>query len=85
VCKDLQPQGFTGTEVSAEEQEVRLEFAQCMRDNGIEDFPDPIRNGPLIDTSKMPGAPGARSIPGFDAAADKCAAIYSGELGLPGQ
>ncbi len=85
ACKDLQPPGFTGTEVSAEEQEVRLEFAQCMRDNGVENFPDPTQNGPLIDTTRMPGEPSARSIPGFDAAADKCTAIYSGELGLRGQ
>ena len=42
ACKDLQPAGFMGDEdISAEEQEVRLEFAQCMRDNGVEDFPDP--------------------------------------------
>jgi hypothetical protein len=46
ACKDLQPPGFTGDEeVTAEEQEARLEFAQCIRDNGVEDFPDPARAG----------------------------------------
>jgi hypothetical protein len=86
ACKDLQPPGFTGDqEVSAEEQETRLEFAQCMRDNGVEDFPDPVEDGPLIDTSRMPGAPGALSIPGFQAAQDKCSEVYSGELGLEDQ
>jgi hypothetical protein len=87
ACKDLQPPGFMGTEASPEEQEVRLEFAQCMRDNGVEDFPDPAPNGPLIDTTRIPSAAGrgARSIPGFDAAADTCTDIYSGELGLGGQ
>jgi hypothetical protein len=87
ACKDLQPPGFTGTEASPEEQEVRLEFAQCMRDNGVEDFPDPAPNGPLIDTTRIPSAAGrgARSIPGFDAAADTCTDVFSGELGLRGQ
>ena len=28
---------------------ARLEFAQCMRDNGVKDFPDPTGVGPLID------------------------------------
>jgi hypothetical protein len=57
ACKDLQPPGFTGDEeVSDEEQEVRLEFAQCMRDNGVEDFPDPARGDPLVDTRRIPSA-----------------------------
>jgi hypothetical protein len=57
ACKDLQPPGFTGDEdVSAEEQEVRLEFAECMRDNGVEDFPDPAEGQPLVDTNRIPSA-----------------------------
>jgi hypothetical protein len=88
ACKDLQPPGFTGDEeVTAEEQEARLEFAQCMRDNGVEDFPDPTEDGPLIDTNRIPSAAGrgARSIPGFDAAAQTCSHALSDELGLGGQ
>ena len=80
ACRDLQPPGFTGTEVSPEKQEVRLKFAQCMRDNGIKDFPDPTANGPLIDTSRMPGSPGALSIPGFKAAQEKCSDVFKGAL-----
>jgi hypothetical protein len=72
ACRDLQPPGFTGHKRSAEQQEAALEFAQCMRDNGIKDFPDPTPDAPLIDTSRMPGAPGAKSIPGFDAAMEAC-------------
>jgi hypothetical protein len=87
ACKDLQPPGFTGHTRSAQEQEHALEFAQCMRDSGVKDFPDPTRDGPLIDTSRIPSAAGrgARSIPGFQAAMQRCTAIYSGELGLKGQ
>jgi hypothetical protein len=80
ACKDLEPAGFTGTEVSPEKQEVRLKFAQCMRDNGIKDFPDPTANGPLIDTSRMPGSPGALSIPGFKAAQEKCSDVFKAAL-----
>ena len=57
ACKDLQPPGFTGDqEVSAEEQETRLEFAQCMRENGVEDFPDPAEGEPLVDTTRIPSS-----------------------------
>jgi hypothetical protein len=65
TCKDLQPPGFTGDEeVTAEEQEARLEFAQCIRDNGVEDFPDPAKGDPLVDTRRIPSAaePGGMSI-----------------------
>jgi hypothetical protein len=79
ACKDLEPPGFMGTERTAQQQEAALEFAQCMRDNGVPDFPDPTPNGPVINVN------GANSIPGFQAAKDKCSAIYSGQLGLRGQ
>ena len=87
VCRGLEPPGFTGRKRSAQEQEAALKFAQCVRENGVPDFPDPTPNGPLIDTNRIPSAAGrgARSMPGFQAAAHKCTAIYSGELGLRGQ
>ena len=72
TCKDLQPPGFTGHKRTAQEQEYALKFAQCIRDNGVKDFPDPTPDGPLIDTSRMPGDPAARSIPGLQAAMQKC-------------
>jgi len=84
ACKDLQPPGFTGDgEASAGEQETRLEFARCMRENGVKDFPDPAPDGPLIDTNRIPSAAGrgALSIPGFQAAQQRCTA-FTDELGL---
>jgi hypothetical protein len=57
ACEDLQPPGFTGDEeVVAEERETRLEFAQCMRDNGVKDFPDPADDEPLVDTNRIPSS-----------------------------
>ena len=83
ACKDLQPPGLLGGKASPQEMRERLGFAQCMRDNGIEDFPDPVQDGPLIDTSRIPSAAGkgARSIPGFQAAMEKCRDALTGALG----
>ena len=51
ACKDLQPPGFTGDhDVTDEQQEARLAFAQCIRDNGVKDFPDPAKDEPLVNT-----------------------------------
>jgi hypothetical protein len=83
ACKDLEPPGFTGGTRSPEQQKAALKFAQCMRDNGVKDFPDPTEDGPLIDTSRIPSAAGrgARNIPGFDAAIETCRDYLSGALG----
>jgi hypothetical protein len=83
ACKDLQPPGLLGGKASPQEMSARLKFAQCMRDNGVKDFPDPTQNGPLIDTTRIPSAAGrgARNIPGFQAAMEKCRDVMAGALG----
>jgi hypothetical protein len=83
VCKDLRPPGLLGGRATAQEMRQRLEFAQCMRDNGVKDFPDPTRDGPLIDTTRIPSAAGrgALEIPGFQAAMEKCRHALAGALG----
>jgi hypothetical protein len=82
ACKDLQPPGFTGTEASAEQQKERLKFAQCIRDYGVKDFPDPASGEPLVDTNRIPSAaePGGMSI--LNAAMQKCGEAFSEKLGL---
>ncbi|MEV4421259.1 hypothetical protein AB0L40_14935 [Patulibacter sp. NPDC049589] len=74
ACKDLQPPGFTGRKRDGKQQEAALAFARCMRENGVRDFPDPVEDGPLIDTNRIPSAAGrgALEIPGFRAAQDAC-------------
>jgi hypothetical protein len=72
ACGDLEPPGFTGNKRSPEQQQAALKFAQCIRDNGVKDFPDPTPDGPLIDTTRMPGNPDGRSIPGLSQAMQKC-------------
>ena len=73
ACKDLQPPGFTGDQkVSAEQQKARLEFAQCMRDNGVKDFPDPAKGEPLVDTNRIPSAATESGMSILNAAMRKC-------------
>jgi hypothetical protein len=74
ACRDLQPSGFTGNKRTPEQQQAALKFAQCIRDNGVKDFPDPDPDGPLIDTNRIPSAAGrgGSSIPGLREAMEKC-------------
>jgi hypothetical protein len=83
ACKDLEPAGFTGHKRSAQEQEAALKFAQCMRDNGVKDFPDPTEDGPLVDTNRIPSA-ARNGIAGINAAMQKCRDFAAG-AGVRGQ
>ncbi len=83
ACKDLEPSGFTGHQRSAQEQEAALEFAQCIRKNGVKDFPDPGKTEPVVDTNRIPSAatPGGTSI--LNAAMHKCGQ-YAAAAGVRG-
>jgi hypothetical protein len=83
ACRDLQPPGFTGHERSAREQDAALKFAQCIRENGVKDFPDPATDDPLVDTRRIPssGTPGGLSI--LNAAMRTCRA-YAAAAGVKG-
>src|SRR5258708_4536856 len=78
ACKDLEPSGFIGHKRSPEQQKAALKFAQCIRDNGVKDFPDPTLDRPLIDTNRIPssGTQGGMSI--LNAAMQKCRDFASG-------
>ena len=82
ACKGLEPPGFVGNKLSAGQQKVALKFAQCIRDNGVPDFPDPANGGPLVDTNRIPSAATASGMSLLKAAMRTCGAIYSGELGV---
>ena len=72
ACKDLEPLGFTGHERSAQEQEAALRFAQCIRDNGVKDFPDPVAGEPLVDTNRIPSAATTGGMSILNAAMQAC-------------
>jgi hypothetical protein len=82
ACKDLEPSGFTGHKRSAQKQEIALKFAQCIRDNGVEDFPDPTPDGPLVDTTRIPSTERNGGMSVLNAAMQKCGAAFSDKLGL---
>jgi hypothetical protein len=82
ACKDLQPPGYTGDEeVTASEQEARLEFAQCIRDNGVEDFPDPAPGDPLVDTNRIPSSATEGGMTILNDAMDACG-DFAAEAGV---
>jgi hypothetical protein len=85
ACKHLQPPGFTGGKVTPSQRSARLEFAQCVRENGVPDFPDPTSNGPIVDTNRIPSSNTAAGMTLLNAAMHTCGARLSGRLGLKGQ
>jgi hypothetical protein len=58
ACKEFEPNGGEPPQLSAEEVAQMREFAKCMRENGIENFPDPNADGGIRIESK-PGDPGS--------------------------
>ena len=83
ACKDLEPPGFTGTKRSPEQQKAALKFAQCIRDNGVKDFPDPGPDDPMIDTNRIPSAERAGGMDNLHAAMQKCRG-FAGDAGVSG-
>jgi hypothetical protein len=72
ACKHLEPAGFTGGKRSPAQQSAGLKFAQCIRVNGVPDFPDPINGQPLVDTNRIPSAATATGMSALNAAMHKC-------------
>jgi hypothetical protein len=84
ACKNLQPGLFDGPGRTPEQQAAALEFAECMRDNGVPDFPDPASGrDPLIDTTKMRGDVGAQLIPELKPAQEACRDFFTAALPGP--
>jgi uncharacterized protein YceK len=83
TCKDLEPPGFTGDKRSPEQQQAALKFAQCIRDNGVKDFPDPAPDAPLIDTNRIPSAARNGGVSMLNAAMRKCRALAA-DAGVTG-
>jgi hypothetical protein len=82
ACKHLQPPGFMGDQhVTAQEQKLRLKFAQCMRENGVKDFPDPAKGDPLVDTRRIPSAATNGGMSIINAAMHKCGGVAEAAMG----
>jgi hypothetical protein len=72
ACKDLQPPGTLSSQRTPEQQKEGLEFARCMRENGVPDFPDPVDGEPLINTYKIPSSEKNGGMTILNAAIGKC-------------
>ncbi len=83
ACKALEPPGALSATRTPKQQSASLRFAQCVREHGVKDFPDPANGQPLIDTTKIPSSnkPGGMTI--LNAATHKCGGIL--ELSAGGQ
>ena len=81
ACKELEPSGFTGHKRNAQEQKNALKFAQCIRDNGVRDFPDPAAGEPLVDTRRIPSAATNGGMSAINAAMQKCRDLAAGAMG----
>jgi hypothetical protein len=83
-CKALKPPGALSSKRTPKQQAASLRFAQCVRDHGVKDFPDPVNGQPLINTYKIPSSnrPGGMTI--LNAAVQKCGAILKSSAGGQG-
>jgi hypothetical protein len=81
ACKDLQPPGTLSAKRSPEQQSAGLKFAQCMRENGVKDFPDPANGEPLVDTRRIPSAAGPGGMSIISAAMQKCRDVLAEAAG----
>jgi hypothetical protein len=81
ACRDLQPPGFTGGKRSTQQQEDALAFAQCIRENGVKDFPDPINGEPLVDTNRIPSAATSDGMTILNAAMQTCGELAADAIG----
>jgi hypothetical protein len=81
ACKELEPAGFTGSKRTPQQNDAALKFAQCIRKNGVADFPDPTRNGPLVDTNRIPSAQQPGGMSALNAAMHKCRGAAAQAIG----
>jgi hypothetical protein len=84
ACAALEPAGFTGPGVAtAEQQDTRLAFARCIRENGVADFPDPAPDAPLVDTNVIPSSATDAGMAVLDAAMAACRDLGPDAPGAP--
>ena len=81
ACKDLQPPGTLSSKRTAKQQSASLRFAQCIRDNGVKDFPDPATGAPLVDTRQIPSSAEPGGMTMLNAAMQKCGDAAERALG----
>jgi hypothetical protein len=77
ACKALQPPGTLSAKRTPRQQTASLRFAQCMRENGVKDFPDPANGEPLINTYRIPSTATSGGMSILNAAIQKCRSVLA--------
>jgi hypothetical protein len=78
ACKDLRPPGSFSARMSPKQLSDGLKFAQCIRENGVKDFPDPVQGEPLVDTYRIPSSNTPAGMAILNAAMHKCRGFVGG-------
>ena len=81
ACKDLTPGPAEGETIDPEIYAALLEYSECMRENGIDDFPDPEPGGGIMMNGDMGFDPQSEE---FQAADEACADLRPERGGEPG-
>jgi hypothetical protein len=84
ACKALKPPGALSSKRTPKQQSAAIRFAQCVRDHGVRDFPDPVTGEPLIDTTKIPSSNGPGGMTILNAATHKCGYVLKEAAGGQG-
>ncbi len=82
ACDELVPGPDEGEAVDPEAYEALVEYSECMRENGVEDFPDPEPNGGIMMSPEMGFDPESEE---FQAAAEACEDLAPGLSGSTNQ
>jgi hypothetical protein len=77
ACKALQPPGSLSAKRTPKQQTASLRFAQCVRENGVKDFPDPANGQPLVDTYRIPSSNTSAGMTILNAAMHKCGHVLA--------
>lgn len=73
ACKSLLPGGGEALQLDPQQVEQLRALSKCMRENGVEDFPEPDDTGKLRLDGNLADL---RTSPQFQTALEKCRAIF---------
>jgi hypothetical protein len=76
ACRKYSPEADAGAKADPEALEAARKMSKCMRENGVEKFPDPTANGGIMITKDI------GDDPDFKAAEAKCQKLMTGPKGL---
>lgn len=74
ACRDLAPEGMRDEDITPEALDALLKLAQCVRENGVPNFPDPTSRGGF----ELRGIGDGPDDPKLKAAMDACRGLSQG-------